>query len=126
MKRNGAAGLHSIHWTSKYGSVVVSAFEAATVDGMNDQGLAANLLYLAESQYPKASAQDKRPTLCVSAWAQYVLDNYATVAEAVKALRREPLESLRCKRRTATRATSTSQYPIPAVIRPYSNTSVAN
>lgn len=90
MKRNGAAGLHSIHWTSKYGSVIVSAFGAGTVDGMNDHGLVANLLYLAESQYPKASEQDKRPTLCVSAWAQYVLDNYATVAEAVKALRQAP------------------------------------
>ena len=38
---------------------------------------------------PPASADDKRPTLPNSAWVQYVLDNYATTAEAVEALRKE-------------------------------------
>ena len=32
---------------------------------------------------------DTRPTLPISAWAQYVLDNYATTAEAVEGLRQE-------------------------------------
>ena len=56
---------------------------------MNEKGLVANLLYLAESEYPPASGDDKRPTLPISAWVQYVLDNYATTAEAVEALRKE-------------------------------------
>ena len=56
MKRNGAAGPKSIEWTSKYGSVVVSGYEVGSTDGMNEKGLVANLLYLAESEYPKADA----------------------------------------------------------------------
>lgn len=90
MKRDGAAGPTSFTWTSKYGSVVASAFEAATADGMNEKGLVANLLYLTESQYPAPAAADKRPLICISAWAQYVLDQFASVAEAVDALRKEP------------------------------------
>ncbi len=78
-----------LKWKSKYGSVVTTIYEGASADGMNEKGLVANLLYLAESKYPEAKADDKRPTLPISAWAQYVLDNYATVAEAVEALRKE-------------------------------------
>ena len=71
-------------WKSKYGSVVTTIYEGAAADGLNEKGLVANLLYLAESKYPPASADDKRPTLPNSAWVQYVLDNYATTAEAVE------------------------------------------
>ncbi len=90
MQRDGAAGSRSIRWTSKYGSVITSVFEAGTADGLNDQGLVANLLYLAESEYPQPAANDQRLPLSISVWVQYVLDNYATVAEAVAALRQEP------------------------------------
>ena len=88
LKRDGAAGANSIEWTSRYGSVVASGYEAGSADGMNEKGLVANLLYLGESQY--ASAAASRPNLSIVAWPQYVLDNYATVAEAVQALRAEP------------------------------------
>ncbi|MGB4257032.1 MAG: linear amide C-N hydrolase [Phycisphaerae bacterium] len=90
MKRDGAAGPGSIRWTSKHGSVVAAAWDAGTADGMNERGLVANLLYLAESEYVKPSPGDRRLPLSISAWAQYVLDNFATVDEAVKALRGEP------------------------------------
>lgn len=76
-------------WKSKYGSVAITIYEGATADGMNEKGLVANLLYLAESKYPLAKAEDKRPTLPISAWAQYTLDSYATTAEAVEGLRKE-------------------------------------
>jgi penicillin V acylase-like amidase (Ntn superfamily) len=90
IKRDGAAGPKSVTWTSKYGSVIATAFDAATADGMNEKGLVANLLYLAESSYP--AADDARPTICISAWCQYVLDHFATVAEAVTALEKEPFD----------------------------------
>lgn len=90
MQREGAAGPQSMRWTSKYGSVVTSAFEAATADGMNEKGLVANLLYLAEADYVKPAANDKRLPLSISVWAQYLLDNYASVAEAVAHQRQEP------------------------------------
>jgi penicillin V acylase-like amidase (Ntn superfamily) len=92
MQRDGAAGPRSIQWTSNYGTVIVSGYEAGTTDGMNEKGLVANLLYLAESDYGKLD--EKRPFLSIAAWAQYVLDNYATVTQAVDALSNEPFQIL--------------------------------
>ena len=90
--RDGAAGPKSLAWTSRYGSVITAGYEAGTTDGLNEKGLVANVLYLAESQYPKAV--DGRPYMSISLWAQYVLDNFATVAEAVENLRAEPFNLL--------------------------------
>lgn len=90
LKRNGAAGPNSIEWTSKYGSVVTAGYNAGTADGMNEKGLVTNLLYLAESDYGKADPS--RPQLSILAWPQYILDNFATVDEAVKALKKEPFQ----------------------------------
>ena len=81
MERNGETGANSLQWTSKYGSVVTSAFEIASTDGMNEKGLVANLLWLAESEYPQWDG--KKPGLSIAAWVQYMLDNFATVEEAV-------------------------------------------
>lgn len=92
LSREGAAGEASLRWTSKYGSVVVSAYEAGSSDGLNEKGLAANLLYLAEASYAEPSPD--RPDLSVAAWAQYVLDQFATVAEAVAALSGQPFDIL--------------------------------
>lgn len=88
MVRDGATGSNAIKWTSKYGSLAVSGYDAGTADGMNERGLVANVLYLAESDYGAPTAG--KPTISIMAWGQYVLDNYATVAETVDALRAEP------------------------------------
>jgi penicillin V acylase-like amidase (Ntn superfamily) len=88
MKRSGEAGPNSIQWTSKYGSVIASAYDVSTTDGMNEAGLVANVLWLVESSYPKYDG--KTPGLSLAAWAQYVLDNFATVQEAVDALAKQP------------------------------------
>jgi choloylglycine hydrolase len=88
MQRHGEVGPNSIKWTSRYGSVIASGYDISTTDGVNQAGLVTNLLWLVESEYP---APDRgKPGLSIAAWAQYVLDNYATVAEAVDALRKEP------------------------------------
>lgn len=89
MKRNGNVGKNSVKWTSKYGSVIASAWDMATTDGMNEKGLVANVLWLAESQYPAFDPEGEKPGLTIAAWAQYVLDNFATVKEAVESLRKE-------------------------------------
>lgn len=88
MEREGEVGPNSITWTSKYGSVITSSFDIATTDGMNERGLVANLLWLAESEYPEYDGSE--PGLSVAAWVQYVLDNFASVSEAVDALQSEP------------------------------------
>ena len=89
MERDGGVGANSITWTSKHGSVVADIYDAATADGINDAGLAGNILYLVEADYGDAKASGK-PLLSVGGWLQYILDNYATVAEAVEALREPP------------------------------------
>jgi choloylglycine hydrolase len=83
-----------LNWTSKYGSVVTTVYESVAADGMNEKGLVANMLYLAESKYPAATAGDTRPTLPVSAWVQFILDSYATTAEAVEGLRKEAFRTV--------------------------------
>jgi penicillin V acylase-like amidase (Ntn superfamily) len=88
MKRSGATGPGTLEWTSRYGSVVVSFYGVASVDGMNEKGLVANTLYLAESDYGKPVPG--KPTMSIACWTQYVLDTFATVDEAVKALEKEP------------------------------------
>ena len=88
MQRTGEVGPNSIKWTSKYGSVIASGYDISTTDGVNEAGLAANLLWLVESEYPPLPKG--KPGLSVAAWAQYVLDNFSSVAEAVEALKAEP------------------------------------
>lgn len=56
MQRDGNAGPESLKWTSRYGSLVISFYGAASVDGMNEQGLVVNTLYLAESDYGTPTA----------------------------------------------------------------------
>jgi len=67
-------------WTSKYGSVIAAAFDLTATDGMNEKGLAGNILWLAESTY--GEPDESRPQLSQAVWLQYFLDNFATVAEA--------------------------------------------
>ncbi|RAV01645.1 linear amide C-N hydrolase [Mycolicibacter senuensis] len=92
VKRDGRAGTNSIEWTAKYGSVVATGYDICTTDGLNEAGLSANLLWLAESEYP--SRNGSRPVMSVATWAQYMLDNFATVADAVAALQTEPFDVL--------------------------------
>lgn len=89
MARQGEAGTTSVKWQSKYGSVVTSSWDIASSDGMNEKGLVGNLLWLVESAYPAFEKGKDKPGLAVSLWLQYVLDNFATVADAVAALKKE-------------------------------------
>ena len=89
MDRSGQVGLNSLRWVSRYGSIAASSWDIATPDGMNEMGLVANLLWLVQSEYPPFDKDGDRAGLTIAAWAQYVLDNYGTVAEAVESLSKE-------------------------------------
>lgn len=82
--RTGAVAENPHKWTSKYGSLVITGYDLATHEGVNEKGLSAQILYLAgESDYGK---RDPRlEGIGVTQWVQYFLDNYATVSEAVEA-----------------------------------------
>ncbi len=89
MERSGEAGPNSVKWISKYGSVVASAYDISSPDGLNEKGLVANLLWLAESKYIPFNPNGNIKGLSVAAWAQYVLDNFANVQEVVDQMRKE-------------------------------------
>jgi choloylglycine hydrolase len=82
--RRGVAEGNAAQWTSKYASAVLTAFDAGAGDGMNEAGLSAHLLYLHGAEHEPA---DERPAVSNLQWAQYVLDNYATVTEALEGLK---------------------------------------
>ena len=73
----------TITWRSRYRTVTLSMFDSGAVDGMNDQGLGAHLLYLDDAGYATPS---KRRAVANTLWAQYLLDTCSTVAEALDRL----------------------------------------
>jgi penicillin V acylase-like amidase (Ntn superfamily) len=87
IRQKGAETGNALSWTSRYGSLVAEAYDCGACDGINEKGLVANLLWLSESDY--ARKNDERPVLNIGLWAQYVLDNFATVHEAVEELSKE-------------------------------------
>lgn len=90
MERDGNTGMNTVKWASKYGSVSTSSWDIAVSDGMNEKGLVANMLWLVSSKYPEFSKDEgDKKGLAVSLWAQYALDNFASVAEAVENFRKE-------------------------------------
>jgi penicillin V acylase-like amidase (Ntn superfamily) len=72
---------NALEWRSRYGSMIVSMYGIGTVDGLNEKGLAAHLLYLKATELPERDPA--RPALQIALWAQYLLDNAATVDEAI-------------------------------------------
>ncbi|BDV34958.1 linear amide C-N hydrolase [Methylocystis iwaonis] len=88
----GPAGMpNMLSWKSKYASVGATALDIAVSDGLNEKGLSANLLYLHDTKYEK---RDSRAGLTNAAWAQYILDNFASVEEAVEAMKQLQIVSL--------------------------------
>jgi penicillin V acylase-like amidase (Ntn superfamily) len=79
--RNGMTSGETVRWTSKYGSVVAAMYDVVCVDGVNEKGMDVNALYLTEADYGKR--EERRPGLAISVYGQFLLDMFATVAEAV-------------------------------------------
>jgi penicillin V acylase-like amidase (Ntn superfamily) len=84
IQREGMTGKNTLTWTAKYGTVVAVPTRGAAsgaADGINEEGLAGSMLWLAESDYGKYDPE--RKSLSLGLWLQYYLDNFATVQEAV-------------------------------------------
>lgn len=86
LDQSGGVGERSIKWKSKYGSVLMQFYDGVIVEGINEKGFVVNILYLSETDYGDP-AKSTKPLLSLGAWAQYYIDNFATVDEAVKAAR---------------------------------------
>lgn len=86
IERTGAVAENPHRWTSRYGSVVLTAYDSGTHEGVNERGLAGHALYLAvEAAFGERDT--RREAIGVMQWVQYYLDNFATVAEAIEAQR---------------------------------------
>ncbi|QDO85897.1 linear amide C-N hydrolase [Shewanella psychropiezotolerans] len=76
------------HWVSKYGSLVVYANNRFPMDGMNEKGLTARTLYFNQGEIDQlVSDNDQSLQLDGDHWVSYILDNFATVNDAVKAIK---------------------------------------
>jgi penicillin V acylase-like amidase (Ntn superfamily) len=82
--RVGAVAENPHKWSTKYGSVILSGYDMGTHEGVNEKGLSVHVLFLAEvCDFGKRDP--KREGISIMQWAQYYLDSYASVAEAVEA-----------------------------------------
>lgn len=90
MKRDGLAAKNPLTWKSRYGSVVITGYDCVSADGLNEESLAVHMLYLSEAK--TGARGESVPGLCMSMWAQYYLDNFATVADAVADLEKRPYQ----------------------------------
>ena len=74
----------TVKWTSKYGSMVISVYGMGAVDGINSRGLNISANYF-DSDYGRRN--EKIKGLQVGLWVQYLLDEAATVKQAVQLMR---------------------------------------
>lgn len=87
IERKAGISANSMTWKSKYGSLSVAGYDIGICDGMNEEGLVANILFLPESSYERN--KENRQIMGISIWTQYVLDNFATVNEAVEEMSKD-------------------------------------
>ncbi|MFT6246046.1 MAG: choloylglycine hydrolase [Salibacteraceae bacterium] len=86
-------------WIAKYASVVAMVGETdnfAASDGMNSEGLVANVLYANGTDYEIVNNKDTKQ-LSVLRWVQFVLDTCASVAEVVLAFDNNKIELIAAK-----------------------------
>lgn len=73
-------------WTAKHGSVTFNQYGRDNpMGGVNARGFVVELMELQEAKYP---AIDSRPALGGLEWIQYLLDNFASVEEALQGAKR--------------------------------------
>jgi penicillin V acylase-like amidase (Ntn superfamily) len=86
LHRHGGEIDRALDWTTKYASISVTGLNGAGVDdGLNEKGLGAHLLWIQGATY---ESRDARPGVSYVIWLQYLLDNHATVQEALADLPR--------------------------------------
>jgi choloylglycine hydrolase len=81
--KNGGVDLNPATWTSQHGSLVVTHLGHSTfsTEGMNTAGLAFHYLYLTPTIYEGRDAT--RPGVLQGRYGMYLLDNAATVSDAL-------------------------------------------
>lgn len=87
-------GRRGLSWTTKHGSIAAYNFGENTmaVDGMNEKGLTiSGLWYENNTQWPDLADSGEKPLLSHALLISWVLGNFATTDEVVKALKSTPV-----------------------------------
>jgi len=87
-------------WTAKYGSLVTTVYGLGAVDGINEKGVGIHLLYLNATDFGPRDAS--KPGVHAGLWGQYVLDNAASVEEALKILEKVQIVMVEARGHKAT------------------------
>lgn len=75
--------VNPMNWRSQYGSIIATVYgEPSASNGMNEHGFAAHLQGLNGAEF--GDRDEQRPGLSIDLWAQFYLDNFQTVDEAVR------------------------------------------
>lgn len=84
ISKNGGVDVNPATWTSKYGSLVVTHLGSSTfsTEGINTAGLSFHSLYLTPTQYEGRNYS--RPGVLQGRYGEYLLDNAATVSDALQ------------------------------------------
>jgi len=69
-------------WTSRYGSLITSVYGLGAFDGLNERGFGLHSLYLRSTEF--GLREPALPGVQAGLWGQYLLDNAATVSEALE------------------------------------------
>jgi choloylglycine hydrolase len=83
------SGNDGLSYTAKYAAIGMAAFgQPAIVDGFNEKGLAGGMFYFAGSaKYTPLTVQNRKHALAATQFLNWVLTNFATVAEVKKAVK---------------------------------------
>ncbi|QDV59212.1 linear amide C-N hydrolase [Rosistilla oblonga] len=87
-------------WTSKYGSLVTTVYGIGTADGFNEKGLGVHMLYLTATNF--GERDENKPAVHAGLWGQYLLDNAASVKEALQLQEAIQIVMVEAKGRMAT------------------------
>ena len=84
-KQSNATG-PMIEWTSKYGAVYATSYDAGVTEGMNEKGLVINGLFCRKTVYNNPNSEDK-PGMSLAVFTAWLLDLNATTDEVVAAVK---------------------------------------
>lgn len=75
-----------IEWTSKYGAVYATSYDAGVTEGMNEKGLVVNGLFCRQTVYNNPETEDK-PAMSLAVFPAWLLDLNATTDEVIAAVK---------------------------------------
>ena len=107
-----------LRWTSRYATLVTSVYGLGGIDGFNEKGLAGHGLYLQSTDFGVRNPAE--PGVHAGMWLQYLLDQAATVSEALALM--DGLDVVWSARTATTRPSIWLWKTLPEILRSSNST----